>query len=150
MKLITHHFMKHFFLSSLFIVLLLSSCRQGKTEAPQPTQPTEAPEQAQPTETTEQAQPTGITAEMAYEGVNNYCHQEYDWSVAKDNPSIMSVTMGEETDSTYQVVFRSYTGALVYFYVDKASGTTKMVEHVPALNIENEAGTIELVDYLRK
>ena len=76
--------MKHFFLSSLFIVLLLSSCRQGKTEAPQPTQPTE---QAQPTETTEQAQPTGITAEMAFEGVNNYCHQEYDWSVAKDNPS---------------------------------------------------------------
>ncbi len=137
-KLITHHFMKHFFLSSLFIVLLLSSCRQGKTEAPQPS------------ETTEQAQPTGITAEMAYEGVNNYCHQEYDWSVAKDNPSIMSVTMGEETDSAYQVVFRSYTGALVYFYVDKASGTTKMVEHVPALNIENEAGTIELVDYLRK
>ena len=119
----------------------MSSCRQGKTEAPQPTQPTE---------TTEQAQPTGITAEMAYEGVNNYCHQEYDWSVAKDNPSIMSVTMGEETDSAYQVVFRSYTGALVYFYVDKASGTTKMVEHVPALNIENEAGTIELVDYLRK
>ncbi len=151
--------MKHFFLSSLFIVLLLSSCRQGKTEAPQPTQPTETTEQAQPTETTEQAQPTetteqaqptGITAEMAYEGVNNYCHQEYDWSVAKENPSIMSVTMGEETDSTYQVVFRSYTGALVYFYVDKASGTTKMVEHVPALNIENEAGTIELVDYLRK
>ena len=139
--LITHHFMKHFFLSSLFIVLLLSSCRQGKTEAPQPTQPTE---------TTEQAQPTGITAEMAYEGVNNYCHQEYDWSVAKDNPSIMSVTMGEETDSAYQVVFRSYTGALVYFYVDKASGTTKMVEHVPALNIENEAGTIEISDYLKK
>ena len=140
-KFITHHFMKHFFLSSLFIVLLLSSCRQGKTETT---------EQAQPTETTEQAQPTGITAEMAYEGVNNYCHQEYDWSVAKENPSIMSVTMGEETDSAYQVVFRSYTGALVYFYVDKASGTTKMVEHVPALNIENEAGTIELVDYLRK
>ena len=146
-KFITHHFMKYFFLSSLFIVLLLSSCRQGKTEAPQPTETTE---QAQPTETTEQAQPTGITAEMAYEGVNNYCHQEYDWSVAKENPSIMSVTMGKETDSAYQVVFRSYTGALVYFYVDKASGTTKMVEHVPALNIENEAGTIELVDYLRK
>lgn len=141
--------MKHFFLSSLFIVLLLSSCRQGKTEAPE-AQPTETTQPTQPTETTEKAQPTGITAEMAYEGVNNYCHQEYDWSVAKDNPSIMSVTMGEETDSAYQVVFRSYTGALVYFYVDKASGTTKMVEHVPALNIENEAGTIELVDYLRK
>ena len=30
-----------------------------------------------------------ITAEMAYEGVSNYCHSTYDWSVAKDNPDIM-------------------------------------------------------------
>ena len=56
-----------------------------------------------------------ITAEMAYEGVCNYCHSTYDWSVAEENPSIMYVQMGEETDSTYQVVFRSYTGAFVNF-----------------------------------
>ena len=56
-----------------------------------------------------------ITAEMAYEGVCNYCHSTYDWSIAKENPSIMYVQMGEETDSAYQVVFRSYTGALVNF-----------------------------------
>ena len=91
-----------------------------------------------------------ITAEMAYEGVNNYCHSAYDWSVAKDNPSIMYVQMGEETDSAYQVVFRSYTGAFVNFYVDKASGTTRMEEYVPTLNVRNEAGTIELSDYLKK
>jgi hypothetical protein len=91
-----------------------------------------------------------ITAEMAYEGVNNYCHSAYDWSVAKDNPSIMYVQMGEETDTAYQVVFRSYTGAFVNFYVDKASGTTRMEEYVPTLNVRNEAGTIELSDYLKK
>lgn len=91
-----------------------------------------------------------ITKEMAYEGVNNYCHQEYDWSVAKDNPDIMYVQMGEETDSAYQVVFRSYTGAFVHFYVDKASGTTRMVEEVPCLNVEEDAGTIDLFDYLGK
>ena len=98
-----------------------------------------------------------ITAEMAYEGVNNYCHQEYDWSVAKDNPDIMNLTMGEETDSTYQVVFRSYTGAFVHFYVNKTSGTTRMVEKVPNLNVEEDggehqssAGTINLFDYLDK
>ena len=51
-----------------------------------------------------------ITAEMALEGVSNYRHSEYDWSIAEDNPSIMYVQMGEETDSAYQVVFRSYTG----------------------------------------
>ena len=91
-----------------------------------------------------------ITKEMAFEGVNNYCHKEYDWSVAKDNPDIMYLTMGEETDSTYQVVFRSYTGAFVHFYVNKASGTTRMVEKVPSLNVEEDAGTIDLFDYLEK
>ena len=89
-----------------------------------------------------------ITAEMAYEGVSNYCHSAYDWSVAEEEPSIMGVEMGEETDSTYQVVFRSYTGAMVFFSVDKASGTTIMEEYVPALDIRSEAGTIELLDYL--
>ena len=85
---------------------------------------------------------------MAYEGVSNYCHSEYDWSIAEDNPEIMTLEMGEETDSAYQVVFRSYTGALVYFYVDKASGSTRMVEYVPNLDIKNDAGTINLFDYI--
>ena len=85
---------------------------------------------------------------MAFEGVNNYCHKEYDWSVAKDNPDIMSLTMGEETDSVYLVVFRSYSGAFVHFYVNKTSGKTRMVEIVPSLNVEEEAGTINLFDYL--
>ena len=91
-----------------------------------------------------------ITAEMAYEGVSNYCHSAYDWSIAKDNPSIMYVKMGEETDSAYQVVFRSYTGAFVNFYVDKTSGTTRMEEYVPALDVRNDAGTIDIFDYLEQ
>ena len=91
-----------------------------------------------------------ITAEMAYEGVSNYCHSAYDWSVAKENPSIMYVQMGEETDSAYQVVFRSYTGAFVNFYVNKASGTTRMEEYVPTLDVRSDAGTIEIIDYLEK
>lgn len=91
-----------------------------------------------------------ITAEMALEGVNNYCHSEYDWSVASENPSMMSVTMGEETESEYQVIFRSYTGALVHFYVDKATGTTRMVESVPALDVDSVIGTINLRDYIEK
>ena len=89
-----------------------------------------------------------ITAEMAYEGVSKYCHSAYDWSVAKDNPSIMYVQMGEETDSVYQVIFRSYTGAFVNFYVDKASGATRMEEYVPTLDVKSDAGTIDIFDYL--
>jgi hypothetical protein len=122
----------------VFLVLFLCSCRNNKADVAQSSD-------AQMEDTLRT-----ITADMAYEGVNNYCHSAYAWSVAKDNPDIMYLTMGEETDSTYQVVFRSYTGAYVHFYVNKTSGTTKMVEKVPSLNVEEESGTIELFDYLEK
>ena len=89
----------------------------------------------------------GITKEMAYEGVSNYCRSTFDWSVAKDNPDIMYVEMGEESETAYRVIFRSYTGAFVYFDVDKATGTTKMTEYVPDLDIKIEAGTFNLFDY---
>ena len=118
-------YMKHIAFSFILTVLLFCSCGSNTTKSE-------------------------ITAEMAYEGVSNYCHSAYDWSVAKDNPSIMYVQMGEETDSAYQVVFRSYTGAFVNFYVDKTSGTTRMEEYVPTLDVRNDAGTIELFDYLEQ
>lgn len=91
----------------------------------------------------------GISAEMAFEGVNNYCHSEYDWDVAKDNPEIMYVEMGEQTETEYQVVFRSYTGSFVYFYVNKSNGTTRLVEYVPTLDIKEDAGSINIYDYLK-
>lgn len=94
------------------------------------------------------ASQNSISEEMAFEGVNNYCRSEYDWDVAKDNPEIMYVEMGEETESEYQVIFRSYTGSFVYFYVNKSSGITRLVDYVPILDIEEEAGTINLYDYI--
>lgn len=126
-----YSFMKKIISISLAaIVLLLCSCRNNKTNQ---------------TDVANAVKRT-ITAEMAYEGVNNYCHSVYDWSIAEENPSIMYVEMGEETDSVYQVVFRSYTGALVCFYVDKTSGTTRIVERVPNLGVEEEIGKFELFD----
>jgi hypothetical protein len=130
--------MKYITLIFVFVALFFCSCINNKTEV--------TPSSDVQTEDTLRT----ITKEMAFEGVNNYCHKEYDWSVAKDNPDIMYVQLGEETDSAYQVVFRSYTGAFVHFYVNKTSGATRMVERVPNLNVEEEAGTIELFDYLGK
>jgi len=163
--------MKHIAFSFILTALLLCSCgsngrssesRQARLDGRVVTDEGEA-------NTTK----SEITAEIAYEGVSNYCHSTYDWSIAKENrrqtesqrtcsidrgakeegeanPSIMYVQMGEETDSTYQVVFRSYTGAFINFYVDKTSGTTRMEEYVPTLDVRNDAGTIELFDYLEQ
>ena len=130
--------MKYIAFTFFFVALLLCSCNNNKVND---TQSTDV--QTEDTLRT-------ITEEMAYEGVNNYCHKEYDWSVAKDNPDIMYVQMGKETDSAYQVVFRSYTGAFVNFYVNKTSGTTRMEEYVPTLDIRNEAGSIDIFDYLEQ
>ncbi len=86
---------------------------------------------------------------MAYEGVYNYCHSVYDWSIAENNPDIMYLKMGEEKESEYQVIFRSYTGSFVYFYVDKSSGVTRLIEFVPNLDIQEDVGTINIYDYLK-
>ena len=91
---------------------------------------------------------SGITEEMAFEGVDNYCHEAFDWSVAEERPGSMYLEMGEESETEYQLTFRSYTGALTYFYVDKSTGETRMTEYVPALDAENEAGSFSLYDYL--
>jgi hypothetical protein len=130
--------LKYIAFTFIFVVLLLCSCRNNQTGGTQ----------SSDVQTVDTART--ITEDMADEGVNNYCHSAYDWSLAEDNPDIMSLTMGEETDSAYQVVFRSYTGAFVHFYVNKTSGTTRMVERVPSLNVEEEAGTINLFDYLEE
>ena len=128
--------MKYIVFIFVFVALFLCSCRNSKTDV------------AQSSDVQTEDTLRTITEDMAFEGVNNYCHKEYDWSVANDNPDIMYVQMGEETDSAYQVVFRSYTGAFVHFYVNKKSGITRMVEKVPNLNVEEDAGTINLFDYI--
>ena len=89
-----------------------------------------------------------LTKDMVYNGINNSCHQNFDWSIAKENPDIMYVEMGEETDTEYQVTFRSYTGSFTYFYVNKSDGNTRIVEYVPVLDIKEESGTINVFDYI--
>lgn len=138
------------------ITLSCISCKNKTDMTPSAqTETTDSLQVAKDTPTIEQSndsisvQKYKITAEMAYKGVDNYCHSAYDWSVAKENPSIMYVQMGEETEAEYKVIFRSYTGSFVYFFVDKATGKTRMVEHVPSLNIEEKSGTIDLLEYLK-
>ena len=150
-------YMKYIAISSVLIVALsCMSCKNGaekplseQTER-QDSLPTAKDETVADKQDSTAAKKSGITAEMALKGVDNYCHKEYDWSMAKDNPSMMYVQMGEETETEYKVVFRSYTGSFVYFYVDKATGKTRMVDFVPALNIEEESGTIDLLEYLKE
>ena len=132
----------------LMLFTLLQGCA-SKNDVPN----TQPPETAAPDPTAEAATeaPSAvpeITAAMAYEGVSTYCQIEYGWRPGGDTGLVTELSMGEETDSEHLVVYRSYTGAIVRFYVDKASGLTRVKEYVPMLDIEEDAGSFDLFDYL--
>ena len=45
---------------------------------------------------------------------------------------------------------RTATGSFTYFYVNKNTGKTRIEEFVPALDITQESGTLNLFDYVKK
>jgi hypothetical protein len=148
--------MKKILFSMAVMLAIVSSCNKSKTEQSQASEPVaqdtiKSANAKQAKETKADSLKTAkITPELAYEGINNYCHKEFDWSPAKENPSIMYVAMGDETETEYKVIFRSYTGSFTYFYVNKKSGKTRMEEFVPALDITQKSGTLNLFDYVKK
>ena len=110
--------------------MLLSGC--GKTapaETPAPVS-TAAPE----------AESKTLTDEQVLAAVRNYC--------ILNTPDLESIAASEEapvyweiTSSDEQqivVLFRSYTGALVRYYVDRATGDTAVTEFVPGIMSEEQ------------
>ena len=148
--------MKKILFSMAVMLAIVSSCNKSKTEQSQASEPvaqdTIKPAHAELAKETkaDSVKTAKITPELAYEGINNYCHKEFDWSPAEENPSIMYVAMGDETETEYKVIFRSYTGSFTYFYVNKKTGKTRIEEFVPALDITQESGTLNLFDYVKK
>ena len=144
--------MKKLLIVSIAVIMVLMLVGCGKTkEEPQvtinPAEDTEnsIPEVIPTEEPSEDITENEITADMAFEGVANYCSQTYNWS---PELSSMYVALGEETETEYQIIFRSYTGAFVHFYVDKITGVTRIADVSPIDNTENETGTINISDYL--
>ena len=150
-------------IAALILVVLLPGCGAKDAvpaDSPQPTAAsTVAPERTSTPESPDAQEPSAapeptaapkpeITQDMAYAGVNNYCHITYDWSIAEEIPDMMYVANCDETETEYVVMFRSYTGAYEYFYVDKASGVTRIVSYEPVQQKETDEGTINIWDYL--
>ena len=141
--------MKRLF-AMIIALLMLFTMLQGcasKTDVPN----TQPPETAAPEPTAEATEAPSaapeVTADMAYEGVSTYCQLEYGWRPGQGEYGA-ELTVGEETDTEHQLAFRSYTGAIVRFFIDKASGLTRMKEYVPALDVEQDAGSFDLFEYL--
>ena len=127
-----------------------STAAAGTAAEIESTVPDSSAETESPTAAENTAAEKRVTAETAYEGVSRYCQIELGIQPESGGTTVMGLEMGEETASEYQLIFRSYTGAFVYFHVDKESGSTRTEEYVPALDARNDTGTFDLFEYLGK
>ena len=93
-----------------------------------------------------------ITEEEALNAITRYCFLQ--------NPALSDMISGEDTTffwtvSTNEakeivVLFRSYTGALIRYYVDPKTGDTYVTEYVPGITEEEQRTdeTLNVRDYL--
>ena len=115
------------------------------TETPQEPQAAETTEAIETTETADATAP--ITEEQAAEAIRNYCISE--------NPELAEMVESEDNMAYWDasttdageicVLYRSYTGALIRYYVNPETGDTYVTEQVPGI-IDEEQKTDEILN----
>ncbi len=107
---------------------------------------------AEPQTPAEPRQLSKITDEQAVPAVKNYCYISNPdlkgVADAGEYPVYWYVESGDEDKVV--VLYRSYTGALVRYYIDRSSGDTYATEFVPGVTPEEERveGSFDLRQYL--
>lgn len=100
----------------------------------------------------EEGESDTITDEQAVAAIANYCslgNPDLQSIVdAGEYPTYWEVTSSDENEVV--VVFRSYTGALTYYYIDRNTGDTHVTELVPGIFDEEQPTdeTLNVRDYL--
>ena len=101
---------------------------------------------------TDRAGERTLTDEQALSAIRNYC--------CINNPDLQGIVndgdypayweIASSTDSQVAVLFRSYTGAQIRYYIDRLSGDTYVTEFVPGITPEEEPSneSLNAWDYL--
>lgn len=103
-------------------------------------------------ETTAAATQAALTNEQALTAITNYLYKEYGQDKPSgDAPSYWNVDETQTDDKMVVVDWRSYTAAHVYFYIDRASGETYVMESEPGKEEKVKTETkFNARDYLNK
>ena len=93
-----------------------------------------------------------LSAEQALAAVRNYClsrDPELE-SMLNDGEHELYWDVQSSDDSEIVILFRSYTGALIRYYVDPISGETFVTEFVPGITADEERTdeSLNVRDYL--
>ncbi|SFI30635.1 hypothetical protein SAMN04487830_1404 [Pseudobutyrivibrio sp. OR37] len=86
--------------------------------------------------------------DTALAAVKSYCYENY--PDIKEAESMVYWNIESSDDKQIVVLFRSYTGALVRFYIDSASGDTYITEYVDGITPEEEetGETFNIKEYM--
>ena len=93
-----------------------------------------------------------ITDDQAVSAIQKYCYAEIpgleDYVKAEEYPAYWEVESSDEKEIV--VLFRSYTGSLTRYYIDRASGETTVTEFVPGIMTEEEPSeeSLNVRDYM--
>ena len=83
---------------------------------------------------------TKLTDEEALAAIRNYCciaNPSLEEIVTDgEYPAYWEIASGDEEEVV--VLYRSYTGALVRYYIDRATGDTAVTEFVPGITAEEQ------------
>ncbi len=92
-----------------------------------------------------------ITDDEALNAIKNYCYENYPDVKELEESGEYEVYWNVESSDDKQIVvaFRSYTAAIVRFYIDTATGETYITEYVSGITDEEEptGETFNVKDY---
>jgi hypothetical protein len=153
---------KRFLVLAFSVALALTGCSAGDGKEvgvnKEPISAAEAAQAVESKETTaaEEAKPTDdtITQEQALEAVKNYCianNPDLENMLGSDDYTVYFDVSTSEADEII-VLYRSYTGAQIRYYVDKATGEVYVTELVPGIIDEEQRTeeTFNIRDYMDK
>ena len=147
--------------SASLLMTMMGGCGEKKqTEETNPVLISEPISSAASTESSEAGkasedaanQQEKLTDDQVFEAVKNYCYAgnpELAENISADEaPTYWEITSSSESEVV--VLFRSYTGALIRYYVDPTSGETYVTEFVSGIMTEEQRTdeTFNVRDYL--
>jgi len=130
---------------TLLAALTMTACATTKVEQPTENKTTEvqeetASEETESEEVVSEETDGKITDEQALSAIKNYClstNPELEDMVDSDDATIYwEIESSDENQIV--VLYRSYTAALVRYYIDTASGETYVTEYVEGITPEEE------------
>ena len=130
------------FAALLLLMMSVAGCgRNGDREEPVSSVPDAAPVAPVEPSAVPEAETEGeLTDEQALSAIRNYCLSRNpdlkNIVSAGEYPAYWTVSSSDEGEIV--VLFRSYTGALVRYYIDRSTGETYVTEFVPGITPEEE------------